>query len=173
MPKLKRRKAKKFYIGVDVGGTKICVAIVDSSSQVLLRSKCSAPRTTKTAVVGREIESLIQEVLADAKLTSKSLRGIGVGVPGIVDPKSHKILVTPNIHLAGYPFAQRLRKLFKTKIALGNDANLGTLAEKWAGVGKNAQNIIGIFLGTGVGGGIIIDGKIYTGAQGAGGEIGH
>ena len=109
MAKLKKFKTKKFYIGVDVGGTKISAAIVDPSIRILLRSKHPAPRSPKPSIVGRQIEKLIRGILAEAKLSRKSLRGIGVGIPGIVDPKSNKILVTPNIALTGYPLAQRLK----------------------------------------------------------------
>lgn len=177
--KFKRKKAAKvikaaeFYIGVDVGGTKISAAIVDPYGGILVHRKYPTIRTAKPALVGRQIEGIIKEVLSDGEVSAGAVKGIGVGVPGIVHPRSNKILVTPNIALAGYPLYRRLKKLFKTKVVLGNDVNLGTLAEKWLGAGKKADNIIGIFLGTGVGGGIIIDGKVYTGAQGAGGELGH
>ena len=173
MPQLKKRKTREFYIGVDVGGTKVSAALVDPYGGILLRRKHPTTQSTQASQVGKQIENLIREVLSNAKVGTRSVRGIGIGVPGIVDPHSNKILVTPNIHLAGYPLAQRLHEIFRTRVVLGNDANLGTLAEKWQGVGRKAQNIIGIFLGTGVGGGIVMDGKIYAGAHGAAGELGH
>ncbi len=166
-------RSHKFYIGVDVGGTKISAALLDPYGGILCREKQPTIRTAKPAIIGRQIEKIIKEVLAESRVSLSSLGGIGIGIPGIVAPHTNKILVTPNICLTGYPLAERLKKVFRTKIVLGNDVNLGTLAEKWLGVGKNAQNIIGIFLGTGVGGGIIINGKIVTGAQGAAGELGH
>lgn len=173
MANSKKSKSKKFYIGVDVGGTKISAALVDPKGKILAREKYPTLQGAPRAVIGRQIEEIIREVLLEAKVNARSLKGIGVGVPGIVEPESNQILVTPNIHLAGYPLAKRLKKLFKTRIVIGNDANLGTLAEHWLGVGKKAENIVGVFLGTGVGGGIIVGGKLYTGSQGAGGEIGH
>src|SRR3989338_2845779 len=151
---------RKLYIGVDVGGTKISAALLDPFGRILCRKKQPTIRTATPSVIGRQIERIIREILAESKVSPGSLRGIGLGIPGIVAPRTNKILVTPNICLAGYPLAERLRKVFRTKILLGNDVNLGTLAEKWLGAGRNAQNIIGIFLGTGVGGGIVIDGKI-------------
>ena len=172
MVNLRKKKVKNFYIGVDVGGTKISAALLDSHGKILVREKYSTLQGASPAVIGRQIEDIIRGVLLEAKVSPHSLKGIGVGIPGIVNSQN-KILVTPNIHLAGYPLAKRLKKVFHTKIALGNDVNLGTIAEKWLGVGKKVKNIIGIFLGTGVGGGIIINGKIYVGAQGAGGELGH
>ena len=171
--KARKINGKKLYIGVDVGGTKISAALVDPQGKVLVRRKYPTPQAKHPSTIGRQIEKIIKEILLEGEVDSRSLEGIGLGVPGIVEPKTNKILVTPNIRLAGYPLAHRLRKVFHTKIALGNDVNLGTMAEKWLGVAKKADNLIGIFLGTGVGGGIIIGGKIYTGAQGAGGEIGH
>ena len=164
---------EKFYIGVDLGGTKISAALVDPQGSILIRQKYPTAETTRPSDIGRQIENIIKEILLEGQVGSGSLYGIGVGIPGIVSPKNNAILVTPNVHLAGYPLAARLRKSFRTRIVLGNDVNLGTAAEQWLGAGKGVQNIVGIFLGTGVGGGIIIDGKIYTGAQGAGGELGH
>src|SRR3990167_4124000 len=173
MSNLKKHKKHKLYIGVDVGGTKISAALLDPYGGILCRKKQPTIRTTRPVVIGRQIEKIIKEILSDSNLNLNSIGGIGVGIPGIVAPDTHKILVTPNICLTGYPLAERLKKVFRTKIALGNDVNLGTLAEKWLGAGKKVQNIIGIFLGTGVGGVIFIDGKIVTGAQGAAGELGH
>ncbi len=169
----RKTKGKKFYIGVDVGGTKISAALVGPSGQILARDKYSTLQGAKPSTIGCQVEDIIQEILSDAKIKSNAIYGIGLGIPGIVDAKTNKILVTPNIQLAGYPLSQNLRKKFRVKVLLGNDANLGLLAEKWLGAGKKAQNLVGLFLGTGVGGGIIIDGKLYTGSQGVAAELGH
>ena len=118
-------------------------------------------------------KELIQEFLKEEKIARARIRGIGLGVPGIVKPDHRDILITPNVGLSGYPLAAQLEKSFKTRVVLGNDVNLGTLGEKWFGVGKGVKNIIGLFPGTGVGGAIIMDGKLITGSQGAAGEIGH
>lgn len=168
-----KAKDKKFYIGVDVGGTKISAALIDAGGEIFAREKYPTPTTKKSSVIGNQIQDIIEDLLEDSKIDSDSLYGIGLGIPGIIDAKRNKILITPNIALTGYPLAEKLYKAFKVPIALGNDANLGLLAEKWLGVGKKANNLVGLFLGTGVGGGIIIDGELYTGAQGAAGELGH
>lgn len=82
-------------------------------------------------------------------------------------------MATPNINLAKFPLARELRKRFHVPVSLSNDVNLGLLGEKWFGAAKNAKNVVGLFPGTGLGGAIIIDGKLYTGTNGAAAEIGH
>src|SRR6185295_17436549 len=89
------------------------------------------------------------------------------------DPTGEKIIATPNINLAGYPLYQNLHRDFKVPVALGNDVNVGLLGEKWLGRAKKYDNIIGLFPGTGIGGAIIIHGRLYAGAFGGGGELGH
>jgi glucokinase len=112
-------------------------------------------------------------LLTEADITKTDLAGIGIGVPGLVDPRGKTILRTPNIHLAHFPLAAALKKTFSVPVILGNDVNAGVLAEHWLGAGRGHQNIVGIFVGTGVGGGIILDGKLFAGAQGLAGELGH
>ncbi len=167
------QRKKQYFIGIDVGGTKIAAGLITPQGKILLKKKIPVPLNARSAVLGRMIQGLIEEILDEKDVPVSSLYGIGLGIPGIVDPASGKILRTPNIKLAGYPLIQRLKKAFKTTIVLGNDVNLGVLGEKWLGAGKTADNLIGIFLGTGVGGGIVLDGKIYLGSQGAAGELGH
>jgi len=95
-------------------------------------------------------------------------------VPGIVDSAGEKIIATPNIDLAGFPIYQSLKNDLKIPIvAIGNDVNVGLLGEKWLGAGKKYNNIIGLFPGTGIGGAIIINGRLYPGSNGAAGEMGH
>jgi glucokinase len=94
-------------------------------------------------------------------------------VPGIVDIKQRNILVTPNINLNGFPLADKISKKFRVRVFIENDVNLGLLGEKWQGAGRKANNILGIFPGTGVGGAVIIKDDLYRGAKGAAAEIGH
>jgi glucokinase len=112
MPKATRSK-KEFYIGVDVGGTKILAALIDPLGGILIRKKYPTVRTTKPSVIGHQIEEIISEVLEESDVSRRAIRGIGLGIPGIVDHSDNKILVTPNISLAGYPLAEHLRKKFK------------------------------------------------------------
>ena len=164
---------KKLFVGVDVGGTKIAAALVSADGTILAREKLSSPARSNAATFAKTISGIIEDLLDSKKIKRKNLSGIGVGVPGIVDAKKNKIVMTPNINLSGFPLAQNLEQKFGVRVRLGNDVNLGLLGEKWLGAGRKAQNLIGLFPGTGVGGAIIIDGKLYTGHQGVAAELGH
>lgn len=166
------RMIQKFFIGIDVGGTKIAVAAISPSGKILSRTKASTPPQSKPSIVLSLIIKLIEQVLDARQLSFKQLSGIGIGIPGIVNKQNH-ILATPNIDLANFPLCSKISKKFHTKVVAGNDVNLGLLGEQWLGAGKKAKNIIGLFPGTGVGGAIMINGKILLGAQGAAAELGH
>jgi glucokinase len=161
----------KNFIGIDVGGTKIAAALVSQNGKILARAKTVTPQKAKS----RDILKTILEVIEDLKeeYPFTTIAGIGLGIPGIVDPKTHAIIVTPNIKLAGFPLKQELTKRFKTKVVIDNDVNCGLLGEQWLGVARQAKHVIGLFPGTGVGGGIIMDGKLVGGSQGAAAELGH
>lgn len=163
----------KFFIGVDVGGTKILAGLVDGAGRVLSRKKSPVSKKSNPRNILKTVSTLIEELLNKEKLSKESLGGIGVGIPGIVDPDKGKVLVTPNTNLSGFTLGPALKKKFNLNVAIGNDVNLGVLAEKWLGAGQKIENLVGIFPGTGVGGGIIINGQLLTGAHGAAAELGH
>lgn len=165
--------AKKFYIGVDVGGTKIAAGLVSPDGEILGWEKASTPRAKNAGEVMKGIVRAVRDVIADADLKPRHLRAIGIGVPGLVDAKSGKILVAPNISLAGYPIAAELKRRFDAPVAIGNDVNLGVLGESWRGAGRGVDDFIGLFPGTGVGGGVISGGELLLGAHGAAAELGH
>ncbi len=165
--------AKKIYCGVDVGGTKVLAGLVDSSGQVISRKKIATPQKASATRIYNQIRQLITDLLKESGVDADSVRGIGMGIPGIVLPNQIDILRAPNINLANFPLAERLSKHFGLKVVLGNDVNLGLLGEMWLGIGKGHENMVGLFPGTGVGGAIILNGKLVLGAQGAAGELGH
>ncbi|MFI5345806.1 MAG: ROK family protein [Elusimicrobiota bacterium] len=165
--------AKGFYLGVDVGGTKIAAGLVSPAGKILGWEKTSTPRKASAEDVARVIVRTVRDVIRDAGMKAKRLKGIGIGVPGIVDSAGEKVLVAPNIALAGYPLAAELRRKFDTKVALGNDVNLGVLGERWLGAGAGVDDLVGIFPGTGVGGGVVCGGMPLLGAHGAAAELGH
>jgi glucokinase len=101
------------------------------------------------------------------------VRGIGLGVPGIVDTHKDHILAAPNIRLTGFPLSAQLKRKFRVPIAMANDVNAGLLGEAWLGAARGLGHVVGVFPGTGVGGAAICDGKILLGAQGAATELGH
>lgn len=170
---MKKKTKSKVYVGVDIGGTKIAAGLMDQSGKLFAVKKSPTPEGGSGARISRLTKELIRELLKEERISRSQIRGIGLGVPGIVKPDHRDILITPNVGLSGYPLASGLERFFKTRVVLGNDVNLGTLGEKWFGVGKGVDNIVGLFPGTGVGGAIIIGGQLITGSQGAAGEIGH
>jgi len=169
---MKRDKAAP-YVGVDVGGTKILAALVDSSGAVLGRERCPTPRGGAPKEVLEAVLTLIEDLATASGLETTALKAVGLAVPGIVDPVKGRVVCTPNMNLSGLEVVSRMEKRLGTPVVLGNDVNLGTLGEKWLGAARTAQSVVGIFVGTGIGGGVILDGRVVEGARGAAGEIGH
>ena len=163
----------KYYIGIDIGGTKISGALINPRGAILLRTKVPSSKNAKSQDLVNTIIDLIEELLDTSSLKKTSLAGIGIGIPGLVDSTKRKVIKTPNISLSGIALASLIEKRFKTKVLLENDVNLGTLGEKTFGAAKRAHHVIGLFPGTGIGGGIIINDRLISGANGAAGEIGH
>ncbi len=164
---------KKYYIGVDVGGTKIAAALVERAGQIVLQDKVPTLQNGKPEEIYQQIVSIIGSLLKEAKIKKEQLKGIGIGIPGVISADHRDIKAAPNINLTGFPLTVSLEKEYATAVALGNDVNLGLLGEMWLGAGGDTRNLIGIFPGTGVGGAIIVNGYLVTGAQGAAGELGH
>lgn len=165
--------AKKFFVGVDVGGTKIAAGLVSPDGDILGWEKASTPRGKGAKEVMRVIVRAVRDVIEDADLKPRGLKGIGIGVPGLVDAKTGLVLVAPNIDIAGYPIAAELTRRFDADAVVGNDVNLGVLGESWLGAGKGVDDFVGVFPGTGVGGGVIAGGRLLLGAHGAAAELGH
>lgn len=164
---------KALYVGVDIGGTKLAAGLVDGRGRLLARGKRSTPRGAGPKRIANAVEDLIRNVVSDGDRKLKDVRAVGVGAPGIVDPGGRKILTAPNIDLAGFPLAERLEKRLDAPVALGNDVNLGVLGEQWLGAGQGVEDVVGLFPGTGVGGGVIVHGRPLLGAHGAAAELGH
>ncbi|MCM1155811.1 MAG: ROK family glucokinase [Roseburia sp.] len=159
--------------GVDVGGTTVKMGLFDISGNVL--DKWEIP--TRTEDNGRnilpDIAASIEAKMAEKNLEKEDVAGVGVGVPGPVDGDGvvHKAV---NLGWGQFNMKEELTKLLGgMRVEGGNDANVAALGEMWKGGGQGHKNLVAVTLGTGVGGGIIINGEIMTGATGAGGEIGH
>jgi glucokinase len=162
-----------YYIGLDIGGTKIAGALVSASGKILTRTKTSTPKRAKTKDIYACVADAIDELIHLGVVKPSSIKGIGVGVPGIVDTRNHHILAAPNIALTGFPLSGSLKRKFHMRVVMTNDVNAGLLGEAWLGAAKGLSQVVGIFLGTGVGGAVISDGQLLLGAQGAATELGH
>lgn len=161
-------------IGIDLGGTNIAAGIVDENGTI--RYKRSVPTGA-----GRPGDAIIEDIAANCRalcaengIDFTKIASVGIAVPGGVDEESGEILFTPNIPFTGINIAKVLsEKLDGKRVGVCNDANAATIAEVLAGAAKGASNAVMITLGTGVGGGIVIDKKIYSGSNGLAGELGH
>lgn len=163
----------RLYLGMDVGGTKIRTALVGEDGTIYAFLKEKTPRDCDAEVTIRAIETSIHALLDHFSLPQDRITAIGIAIPGVVEPRSGDVVVTPNMNLTGIPLGKRLSDDFGIPVFLGNDGNLGTLGETWLGAARSSRNSVGIFVGTGVGSGIVIDGKLWTGAGHGAGEIGH
>jgi len=158
------------YIGIDLGGTNIAAAIVDDEGTILKRTSISANAGGGAgAIIGGLLE-VCRTLLSGA---SEAPLAIGIGVPGIVNDLTGEVVFTPNLPLREIKVTDELAEKYKCPIRLGNDANCAALGETIAGGAKGAKDVVFITLGTGVGGGVIIDGRLHTGISGGAGELGH
>jgi glucokinase len=163
----------RLYAGIDVGGTKIQTSLVEESGAVVARKRCPTPREGPAEETLAAIEETLAEVLEAQGLAASDLAAIGIAVPGVVDPKKGRVVVTPNMNLGDTQVVARLEARFGTAVALGNDTNLGTLGETWLGAARGARSAFGIFVGTGVGGGFVQKRRLWSGHRNAAAEIGH
>jgi glucokinase len=160
------------YGGIDLGGTKIQTAIVDERRRVLGSARRPTPTSGGPADVAAEMAAAMRDAAANAGIDPATLAGVGVGSPGTIDGGT----VTSARNLPGwegsFPLAPELEKALGCPVSLGNDVQVATDAEFKLGAGKPYDSLLGVFWGTGVGGGLVVDGKPWVG-RGAAGEIGH
>jgi glucokinase len=153
-------------IGVDLGGTKILAGIVDRAGEVSRRRERSTP-------TGSQPKLLAALEAAVAELVNDDVVAVGFGIPSTIDQRSGRAVTSVNIPLADLDLRAWMRDRFGVPVGLDNDANAAALAEWAVGAGRGTRHMVMLTLGTGVGGGLILDGKPYRGAIGAGAELGH
>ena len=166
--------SEELIAGIDLGGTKIQAALVDADGKIHASDRCKTlAEEGEDAVIGRIIE-LTDGLCRELGVSPKALRAIAVGVPGGVDDQAGIVDKAPNLGWTKVPLARRLSEALGTpRVVLDNDVRVAVLGEWAYGVGRGSRTMIGIFIGTGVGGGLVIDGKLHTGARGVAGELGH
>jgi glucokinase len=165
-------KDERIFIGVDLGGTKILAVAFDSKLKVLATEKVKTPREANAAPVVEALADAVKAVIAAAG-AGLELGGVGVSVPGPLDRAKGIVRYTPNMGFKDYKLAAELAGLFGAPAFLENDVQAGVYGELRAGALRGKLNAVGVFVGTGIGGGIVIDGKLYRGATGSAGEVGH
>lgn len=164
---------EKYCIGFDLGGTKMIAGLVDSGKKVLNRVKRKSPGTAGAKAVVEEILSTLNELLEVSGIPLSQVATIGMAVPGVLDRKKGRVMQTPNLGFYDFPLVEKIRSAFDVPIFLENDVNAGVYGEFVAGAAKGYQHVLGVFPGTGIGGGLILNGQLYAGAGGNAGEIGH
>lgn len=162
----------KYSFGVDVGGTTIKMGLFDMEGNVLDKWEIKTRTENGGVNVLPDIAHAVKDKMAERSIEKAEVAGVGIGVPGPVDAKGvvHKCV---NLGWGVLNINEELGKLLDIPVKGGNDANVAALGEMWKGGGQGFDSIVVVTLGTGVGGGIIMDGEILTGAKGAAGEIGH
>jgi len=158
------------YVGVDLGGTKIAAATVSNEGEITKRINIPTTATGGPEAVVSDVIRACELLLDGVEETPLS---IGVGVPGTVRDDIGLVVFTPNLPLRDVYLTKAMQKIYDCPVRLGNDANCAALGEAVAGGAKGARHMAMITLGTGLGGGVIINGKLHTGISGAGGELGH
>ncbi len=164
---------ESLYLGVDVGGTKVQASLVKESGEVLQRERCRTPRDCPPETVVQCIERAMEDVLAAAAVGRDALTAVGLAIPGVVDPDTGRVVVTPNMNLTGVAIGPHLQDKFQVPVAVENDCNLGALGEQWLGSARKADSVVAILVGTGIGGGFVRKGKLWRGARESACEIGH
>jgi glucokinase len=160
---------KRCVIGVDLGGTKLLAGAVDDQLQVHHRALRSS-RGSDTNEVLATVEGAIREAIESVDGT---VDAVGVGIPSTIDAVRGVSVYATHLPLAGVPVADLLAERLGLPVFMDNDANLALLVEHRAGAARDARNALMLTLGTGIGGGVLIDGRLYRGSQGAAGELGH
>ncbi len=164
---------RKYYVGIDLGGTFIKGGIVDDLGNILVSNKVPTESQKGDKAVALNISNLVKSLLKSANLTENDVVGVGIGVPGMIDSQNGLVIYSNNLDWYDFKIASEVERLTNLPVKIANDANVAALGETKFGCGKDYNNTVLVTLGTGVGGGIIIDGKLFEGTRGAGAELGH
>ena len=163
----------KYYVGIDLGGTNIVAGVVDEQYNILAKAstKTNCPRPDRE--IAKDMAKIAIEAVENAKRTMDQIEWVGIGTPGIANSRDGVIEYSNNLGFVNTPMVKYIQEDIDKPVFVENDANAAAYGEFVAGAAKGANNAVCITLGTGVGGGIVIDGKIYAGSNFAGAEIGH
>ena len=166
--------SESYNICLDVGGTKVLGAIFNEKDEIIYRlKKRSKSGGEGSADVEKVIISVVEEMIEESGIDRSKLNAIASCAPGVIDQDRGIVLFTPNLPWRDYDMASSMRKKFGVPFYVGNDVNLGVLGEYHFGAGRGYKNIVGFFVGTGMGGGLVLNGSLYTGNQFKAAEYGH
>lgn len=161
------------YVGVDIGGTNLKAGLVDENGVLLATQKMKVASIADDDGLAWTVASLVQELAHTVNISVSDVASVGVGVPGTVEIRSGSINYTCNLPLRNVPLRKLFHRYLSIPLYIENDANCAALAEFLVGAGRDSKRFVTITLGTGVGAGIVHNGKVYHGANGMAGEVGH
>ncbi len=166
---------KKLYVGVDLGGTSMRAGVLDKKGNLLSMEKRKTHPELGAAGVLERLVKTISNAAQAAGVKLNDIDGIGIGVPGPIDSAKGVVRVAVNLgkDWTNYPLAKKLETELHIPVYLDNDVRVGAMGEFTYGAGRDVQDMVAVFVGTGIGGGIILDGKLRTGFRGGAGEVGH
>ena len=162
-----------YYIGIDLGGTGIKAGIVDESGAILHKDSCPTGVERGYEAIVADMAALAKRVVEESGHTMDEIKAVGIGLPGVIDPATHRVPFCTNLGWHDVPIIEEMHKHIDLPVYVDNDATVAGLAEAVAGVSAGLDTSVFVTLGTGVGGGIIINGKPFSGAHGVASEIGH
>ncbi len=162
-----------YWLGIDLGGTNIVAGVVDENYKIIGKGKVKTNCPRPADEIADDMALAVKMALENANVDIKDIASVGIGSPGAIDPISGTVIFSGNLGFDHVPLCDMLKERLGVDLYIENDANAAAYGEYIAGAGKGTKDFIAVTLGTGVGGGIIIDGKIYSGFNFAGGELGH
>lgn len=162
-----------YWLGVDLGGTKILAGLFDNDLKLLARSKQPTAAESGPAGVFANIAKAVDAVVREANVDLSQIRGMGIGIPGQIELGTTKVKFAPNLEWRDVDVKPLMPAAWLWPLVIENDVRMGTYGEFAYGAAKGARNVLGVFVGTGVGGGLILNGELFTGFNGNAGEIGH
>ena len=163
----------EYLVGVDFGGTKILAGIFDNSLEPLSNAKVSTKAQRGADAVIERIARCVQDAVDEADLSMKQVRGIGLGAPGAVDLETGTVIFAPNLEWHDVPLKKDLERVLGVPVFVDNDCNVAMLGVYVSELKSKPKTVVGIFVGTGIGGGIIVNGEPYRGFAHTAGELGH
>jgi glucokinase len=162
-----------YWLGVDLGGTKILAGLFDDDLKLLARSKQPTAAESGPTGVGANIVKAVDAVVREANVDLALIRGMGIGIPGQIDLGTTRVKFAPNLNWRDVDIKPLMPAAWRWPLVVENDVRMGTYGEFAHGAAKGARHVLGVFVGTGVGGGLILNGDLFTGFNGNAGEIGH
>jgi len=161
------------YLGIDLGGSKILAGVVNARGKILSRAKSATPFAEGPRALARALIETASGALREARTSKEQIVALGIGSPGPLDPRSGVVLRTPNIAVRKFHVGTILSKEFGVPVVLDNDVHMAVLGEHLAGEARGHRNVVGLWIGTGVGGCVIWNGEVVHGVNQNAGEIGH